>query len=217
MLKLLVSLALTVFLVLFYVDVKNIELPVFQMTSETVIVAKGHSGHSLIVEVSYSHDGFEEWLQTLSSPYPLFLLDADWIERSEPTLKLIKEKQLPIGLLGTTSLDYEEDPDLLSKQLNVFKNAFDQLPLWFTTSDYTVPTALQHELFAQQINMLAPSMHYSFTQANAKLEDGEFIAIPLHRGENVQFESLSTFINEQPFLSIEENIFGYTISTKRYP
>ena len=65
--------------------------------------------------------------------------------------------------------------------------------------------------------MLAPSMHYSFTQANAKLEDGEFIAIPLHRGENVQFESLSTFINEQPFLSIEENIFGYTISTKRYP
>ena len=217
MLKLLVSLVLTVFLVLFYVDVKNIELPVFQMTSEPVVVAKGNYGHSLIVEVSYSHDGFEEWLQTLPSPYPLFLLDSNWIERSEPVIKLIKEKQLPVGLLGTTSVDYEEDPDLLSRQLTAFNNAFDRLPLWFTTSDYTFPASLQHELFTQQINMLAPSKFYSSIQTDSKLEDGDFIAIPLHRSENVQFELLSTFMNEQPFLSIEENIFGYTISTKRYP
>ena len=73
------------------------------------------------------------------------------------------------------------------------------------------------ELFTQQINMLAPSKFYASIQADSKLEDGDFIAIPLHRSENVQFEPLSIFMKEQPFLSIEENIFGYTISTKRYP
>ena len=70
MLKTLVSFALCAFLVLFYMDQKNVILPVFQMTNSPEIISKGHYGHSLIVEVSYSHDGFDEWIQSISTAIP---------------------------------------------------------------------------------------------------------------------------------------------------
>ncbi|MEK4231099.1 hypothetical protein [Solibacillus sp. FSL H8-0538] len=216
MFKVLVSLALSLFLVLFYFDSKNVDLPVFQMTNSPNVISKGHYGHTLILEVSYTHAGFEDWLKTLSPPYPLLLLDADWIARSDSTAKLIKEKQFPTGLYGSVGADYVES-DLLSKQLAIYENAFERLPLWFTTADYVFDDALRETLFAKEINALSPSATFSFSKQNTPLADGELIAIPLHRNQHIQFDLLTQFKNSNPFISIEENLFGYTISTKRFP
>lgn len=212
----LVTLALSLFLVFFYYDSKNVELPVFQMTNSPNVISKGHYGQTLIVEVSYSHEGFEEWLNTLSAPYPLLLLETDWLTRSESTIQLIKEKQIPTGLLGKISADYVET-DLLTKQLAIYESVFERPPLWFTTSDYVFEEDLRKELFSKEINALSPSATFSFTNVNMPLADGDLVSIPLHRDQPVQFDLIMQFKNENSFISIEENLFGYSLSTKRFP
>ena len=214
MLKTLVSLTLCTFLVLFYMDEKNVILPAFHMTNSPEIISQGHYGHSLLVEVSYSHDGFDEWIQSITQPYPLFLVDIDWLQRSETTIKLLLEKQIPVGLLGRDGSEYIET-DLLTEQLRIFEQVVKRKPLWFATADYELDAALQQQLFAQEINVIAPSV--IFSSIDMQLTDGDFVAIPLHRGTPLSFEELTQFQKLNSFLSIEENLFGYRISTKRYP
>ncbi|AWE09044.1 hypothetical protein DCE79_17645 [Lysinibacillus sp. 2017] len=214
MFKTLVSLVLCVFLVLFYFEEKNSIISTFQLTEAPTIITKGHYGYSLIVELSYSHQGLAEWIATLHEPYPLFLIENDWMMRSPEIVKQLIEKNIEVGLLGSPNEQYE-DSTLLEKQLAQFQSAFNQLPLWFATTDYNVTPALQKTLHDHGINTIAPSI--SITAPSLQLSDGEFISIPLHRGQSISFESINEFIQQHPFLSIEENIFGYKISTKRYP
>lgn len=214
MLKTLVSLLLCLFLVFFYFEGKDRSISTFQMTESPAIITKGHYGHSLIVELSYSHQGLSDWITTLREPYPLFLLESDWIMRSPEIVKQLIELNIEVGLLGSPNEQYE-DRALLEKQLAQFQNTFNQLPLWFATTDYNLTPELQKTLHDRGINTIAPSI--SITAPNLQLSDGEFVSIPLHRGQSISFESINEFIQQHPFISIEENIFGYTISTKRYP
>ena len=214
MLKTLVSLLLCLFLVFFYFEGKDRSISTFQMTESPAIITKGHYGHSLIVELSYSHQGLSDWITTLREPYPLFLLESDWIMRSPEIVKQLIELNIEVGLLGSPNEQYE-DRALLEKQLAQFQNTFNQLPLWFATTDYNLTPELQKTLHDRGINTIAPSI--SITAPNLQLSDGEFVSIPLHRGQSISFESINEFIKQHPFISIEENIFGYTISTKRYP
>ncbi len=214
MLKTLVSLLLCLFLVFFYFEGKDRSISTFQMTESPAIITKGHYGHSLIVELSYSHQGLSDWITTLREPYPLFLLESDWIMRSPEIVKQLIELNIEVGLLGSPNEQYE-DRTLLEKQLAQFQSTFNQLPLWFATTDYNLTPELQKTLHDRGINTIAPSI--SITAPNLQLSDGEFVSIPLHRGQSISFESINEFIKQHPFISIEENIFGYTISTKRYP
>ena len=202
------------FLVFFYFERENRFISTFHMTSEPNVIVKGHYGQTLIVELSYSHNGLEQWITQLSKPFPLFLVDAQWIERSEPLVRLLIDKQIPVGLLGKNNESYEGD-DLLTKELNIFEKAFDQQPLWFMTRDYNISTSLQRQLFTSKINMLAPSI--SFPSIERDLENGDIISILLHRETEISFETIQQFQQQHSFLSIEENLFGYSISTKRYP
>ena len=72
MLKTLVSLAFCLIIVFFYFDEKNTIFPVFQLTETPMIITKGQFGASLIVEVSYSHEGFDDWIATLQNHTHLF-------------------------------------------------------------------------------------------------------------------------------------------------
>ncbi|ATP42166.1 hypothetical protein CSE16_20350 [Solibacillus sp. R5-41] len=214
MLKRLVSLVFCVFLVLFYFNEKTFKLPTFQMTDSPTIISKGQYGHSLIIELSYSHKGLAEWIDALSEPSLLFLVDSEWIQRSPELVQLLKDKKLNVGLLGHSSKDYE-DSTLLKKQLTIFQTAFGHLPLWFATADYIVEPALQEQLFAKEINILAPTQ--SLTELDMSLADGDFISAPLHRQQSLAFEVIDQFINKHTLISLEENIFGYKVTTKRYP
>ncbi|HEY4623073.1 hypothetical protein MKX47_19120 [Solibacillus sp. FSL R7-0668] len=215
MFKVLVSMALCLIIVFFYFDEKNSILPVFQLTEAPAVITKGQYGASLIVEVSYTHEGFEEWVASLSKPYPLFLLDTDWVLRSPEQVKLLIERNIPLGLLGSMSSDYEEKDSLLDSQLSIFKRDFQRLPLWFATRDYTVSETMQQSLYKNGINIVAPT--YSFAKPNTTIVDGDFISIPLHRDQTVSFQELQQYIKAYPFIPIEQNLLGYDIATKRFP
>ncbi|MER2109095.1 MAG: hypothetical protein ABS949_19390 [Solibacillus sp.] len=201
---------ITGLIILFFLS-KNAISPVFQLTNSPNILTKGHYGEALVVEISYSHDGLEEWLQQLTKPYPLILADAHWLARSEPLTKLLIEKQIPIGLLGQKNEMYE-DSQLLDQELAVFYDIFQQMPLWFATYDDLVDNALLEQLFHKKINVLSPTNLYPATP-----NKGEFIAIHVHRQTPIDFQEVTNYMKSHTFLSIEESLFGYELSTKRYP
>ena len=214
MLKTLVSLIFCLFLIFFFIDEKDSLLPTFQMTDSPEIITKGHYGYSIIVELSYSHPGLAEWIASLQKPYPLFLVEENWMERNPEIVKQLIEQNIEVGLLGSTNEQYENEV-LLEQQLTRFQKTFQQLPLWFATADYIVNPQLQKLLHSRGINMIAPTI--SITTPNIQLEDGDFISIPIHREQFTSFNVIDEFIKQHTFVSIEENVFGYNISTKRYP
>lgn len=143
------------------------------------------------------------------------MLDTDWVLRSPEQVKLLIERNIPLGLLGSMSSDYEEKDSLLDSQLSIFKRDFQRLPLWFATRDYTVSETMQQSLYKNGINIVAPT--YSFAKPNTTIVDGDFISIPLHRDQTVSFQELQQYIKAYPFIPIEQNLLGYDIATKRFP
>ena len=214
MFKVLVSFILCLFLIFFYFDEKNSNLPVFQLTDTPSIITKGQFGASLIVELSYSHEGIEDWLTDLHEPYPLFLVQSDWLLRSPELVRLLIEKNIRVGLLGSPSDQYK-DNELLKKQLAIFEKTFYKKPLWFSTADYMMDESMQTTLHELEINLIAPT--HSFPIEESQIDEGVFVSIPLHRDEFVSFDEINQFMKKHSFVSVEQNIFGYEISTKRFP
>lgn len=201
---------IALFTFLFFLS-KNALSPTFQLTNSPTILTKGHYGETFIVEISYSHEGLEEWLTQLPKPYPLILADVNWLSRSEELTKLLIEKHIPVGLLGQESEQYK-NPSLLTQELKQFQNIFGQMPLWFATQDDVIDTALVQTLFQKQINVLSPANMYPDVPTK-----GDFIALRLHRHTEIDFQNVTDYMKSHRFLSIEESLFGYTISTKRVP
>lgn len=212
--KVLILLGLVVFLLLFYKNEISSVIPVFHATNEPNVISKGNYGQTLILEVSFSHDGFEQFLENLQPPYPLLVLHSDWIGRSASTIEIIQRKRLPTALLGNNSITYDNNNTFL-KEVTIYEKSFGRKPLWFMTKDYIFSDELKQRIFAERINMIAPT---ALWQKGMELSEGMIITIPLHEESSIDFEQLNTFIQgQQSFVSIEENIFGYTINTKRFP
>lgn len=211
MLKNLMYVAFIALLTFLFFLSKSALSPTFQLTNSPSILTKGYYGETFIVEISYSHEGFEEWLTQLRKPYPLILADVDWLHRSESLIKILLEKQIPVGLLGKKS-EYYTSLSLLDQELKQFQDVFDKMPLWFATQDDVVDPALVQTLFQKQINVLAPANTYPTMP-----DKGDFIALRLHRHTEVDFQDVTNYMKSHRFLSIEESLFGYTISTKRTP
>lgn len=193
-------------------DIAN-TIPTFQVTNEPVVISKGHKGQTLMLEVTFTHPGFEKWLKSLQAPYPLLVVDSAWIERSASIIEIIQEKGIPTALLGQVSADYV-DEQLLTKEIAIYQKYFGKEPLWFMTKDYAFPLDLRHQVFNKRINMLVPT---ALWEKDLLLENGMFLSVPLHAQSNVDFATLTTELKKLSFISIEENIFGYRLKNKRYP
>ena len=193
-------------------------ISVFSITDSPVVVTKGHYGMSLIVEISFSDEPLLEWLATVNEPYPLLLLDANWIERSPKHMEIIQKRKLPTGLLGPA--DSEEEPldaDSLKKEVTIYEKHFGSEPLWFATRNHQYSQSLQKTLFQHQVNMLSPSIIWQGNKTAPSLQKGDFLLISLHENNKVSFNKLNTLLQQNNFMSIEENIFGYTIQSKKSP
>ena len=81
----------------------------------------------------------EQWIQELSKPYPLLLVDMKWAGRFPETVQLIKEKNISVGLLGDKGMTYEQNTPLFIEQLEQFEKIFGVKPLWFRTVDEVFP------------------------------------------------------------------------------
>lgn len=192
-------------------------ISVFNIADAPVVVTKGHYGTSLIVEISFSDDSLLEWLQTVKEPYPLLLLDTDWIKRSPEHIKIIQERKLPTGLLGPEdSTDEPVDIALIEKEINTYEKYLKEKPLWFATRNHLYSQDLQKSLFQQQMNLLSPSLIWQ-GEKTPKLQKGDFVFFPLHQNNKIPFKDLNKLIQQNKFMSIEENIFGYKVQTKKSP
>jgi len=192
-------------------------ISVFNITDAPAVVTKGHYGTSLIVEISFSDESLLDWLKTVKEPYPLLLLDASWIERSPEHIKIIQERKLPTGLLGPEDVvDEPIDIAFVQKDINIYEKHLKETPLWFATRNHQYSQPLQKNLFQQQINILSPSLIWKGEKA-PKIQKGDFVFTSLHQNDQVSFKELNTLLQQNKFMSIEENIFGYKVQTKKSP
>lgn len=211
--RILLLLAFLFLISLFYQKGISTILPTFNATNEPTVISKGHYGQTLMLEVTFSHEGFETWLSNLQAPYPLLMVDSAWIERSPSMIEIIKEKRIPTALLGHYSTDYTNN-QLLKDEIATYKKYFEKDPLWFMTRDYVFPKELQQLIFNHRINMLTPSVLW---HAELALEEGMILSVPAHADSTIDFEQLTLFMQQHRITSIEENLFGYQIKTKRFP
>lgn len=215
--KTLISLLLIGILFVFLKPINSTMISVFNIANAPVVVTKGHYGTSLVVEVSFSDESLMDWLKTVKEPYPLLLLDTDWIKRSPDQIKIIQERKLPTGLLGPE--DSIEEPiniKLVQKDIDIYEQYLKEKPLWFATRNHQYSQDLQKSLFQQQMNLLSPSLIWQ-GEKTPKLQKGDFVFVPLHQDSSITFKELNTFIQQHKFMSIEENIFGYKVQTKKSP
>ncbi|MFF6017070.1 hypothetical protein [Lysinibacillus fusiformis] len=215
--KTLISLLLIGILFVFLKPINSTMISVFNIANAPVVVTKGHYGTSLVVEVSFSDESLMDWLKTVKEPYPLLLLDTDWIKRSPDHIKIIQERKLPTGLLGPE--DSIEEPiniKLVQKDIDIYEQYLKEKPLWFATRNHQYSQDLQKSLFQQQMNLLSPSLIWQ-GEKTPKLQKGDFVFVPLHQDSSITFKELNTLIQQHKFMSIEENIFGYKVQTKKSP
>ncbi|WP_324729400.1 hypothetical protein VO178_02010 [Lysinibacillus fusiformis] len=215
--KTLISLLLIGILFVFLKPINSTMISVFNIANAPVVVTKGHYGTSLVVEVSFSDESLMDWLKTVKEPYPLLLLNTDWIKRSPDHIKIIQERKLPTGLLGPE--DSIEEPiniKLVQKDIDIYEQYLKEKPLWFATRNHQYSQDLQKSLFQQQMNLLSPSLIWQ-GEKTPKLQKGDFVFVPLHQDSSITFKELNTLIQQHKFMSIEENIFGYKVQTKKSP
>lgn len=215
--KTLISLLLIGILFVFLKPINSTMISVFNIANAPVVVTKGHYGTSLVVEISFSDESLMEWLKTVKEPYPLLLLDTEWIKRSPDHIKIIQERKLPSGLLGPK--DSVEEPvniKLVQKDIDIYEQYLKEKPLWFATQNHQYSQDLQKSLFQQQMNLLSPSLIWQ-GEKTPKLQKGDFVFVPLHQDSSFTLKELNTLIRQNKFMSIEENIFGYKVQTKKSP
>ncbi|WP_374964653.1 hypothetical protein [Lysinibacillus sp. RS5] len=215
--KTLVSLLFIVILFVFIKPINSTMISVFNIAEAPAVVTKGYYGTSLIVEISFSDDTLLDWLKTVKAPYLLLLLDAAWIERSPEHIKIIQERKLPTGLLGPEdSVDKPIDLAVVQKDINIYEKHMKETPLWFATRNHQYSQDLQKNLFQQQMNILSPSLIWK-GEKTPKLQKGDFVFISLHQNNQISLKELNTFLQQNKFMSVEENIFGYKVQTKKSP
>lgn len=208
--KILILLGLITLSITAYYFLKDNQIPVFLITEEPNVIAKGHNGQVFLVELHFEHDGLIDFIESNHSQNVLFLLDSSLIERADHIVELLKKLQRPTGLLGKNS-------ETLDQDIAIYEKAFDHKPLWFMPQGYIYEESLRLTLFEQQVNMIAPSLIIRNNVFPTKLEKGTILSLPLYKETNVDFKKLSSWMSQQKFISIEESLFGYSLKTKRYP
>ncbi|WP_237740577.1 hypothetical protein [Paenisporosarcina sp. TG-14] len=205
-----------VFIFFLFIQQKEPWTSVFRVTEQPDILMKGNQGMTLTVNLSFGREDVDEWITKLEKPYPLLFLDADWIERSPLIVKKIRDKKIPVGLLGKEGKLYEKSPELIADEIKRFQTAFDVAPLWYRTQDHFFPESLKKQVWDSQMNMVSASVIWK-TGVAPSIQKGDIVSVALHQETRVVLKELKDFQKAHPFVSIEETLFGYTTQTKTSP
>ncbi|PID15954.1 hypothetical protein CSV63_04715 [Sporosarcina sp. P34] len=189
---------------------------VFRLTEQPAVIVKGTQGSALTINISFGEKEVEELLENLSQPYPLLFIDSDWASRFPHITEQIKQRSLPVALLGTEGQQYESNPKLLSEQLQMFEELFSTRPLWFRTTDEVFPLVLLQELSEAEINALGSTIQWS-GGALPKASKGDIIAVPYARNEHVATTDIKRLLASRTFQSVEDLLFRTTVKTKKIP
>lgn len=190
---------------------------VFRLTDEpTEVIVRGMSGSALTINISFGEDEVEQLVRELQAPYPLLLLDMDWVERFPEIVELIKKKNIPVGLLGSAGMDYEQNTSLLIEQLDKYDEHFSTKPLWFRTADEEFPLSLRNALWDIEVNAIGSTVKW-FEGDPPPVIEGEIISIPHHREERISLASLKKLNETREYKSLEGVLFNMSIKTNRIP
>lgn len=187
------------------------------MTEKPNVISNGTYGKTITIDVTFGEEGMESFLNSLETPYPHFFLSNEWIERSSSLIQIMKDKNIPIGLLGQEGAAYMENPSLFQKEIKRFEQSIRETPLWFRTKDYEFPAELQEVAWKHEVNLLSSSKQWMQSNPTPKLEQGDVLSVPLHMEEQIELKQLIQLLKSDSFLSIEENIFGLQTKTKKFP
>ncbi|WP_391118403.1 hypothetical protein [Psychrobacillus sp. L3] len=215
----LVIVTMLVFVSLFFIIPNKYSsmLPVFQLVEKPTVVSKGSHGKTITIDLTFGKEEMEVFLKGLEAPYPHFFISNDWIDRSPALIQIMKEKSIPISLLGQEGAKYIEDPSLFKKEIDQFEQTIGEVPLWFRTKDYEFPVELQKTAWKYEVNLLSSSKYWIEGSQKIKLENGDILSIPLHQEERMDIKQLIQLLKSDSFLSIEQNIFGLTTKSKTIP
>lgn len=202
-------------LLLFAPNTYSTLLPVFQVTEKPSVISKGTYGNTVTIDLTFGREDIETLVEDLKAPYPHFFISIEWIERSEPIIKMMQDKKIPISLLGKEGLLYTEDRSLFKKEIDRFEAAIGVKPDWFRTSDYEFPVELQKDAWKEEVNLLGSTLVLG--NHVPKLTKGDILTVPLHQEERIDTIQLAKYLRSQPFVSIEQNIFNMKMKTKSYP
>lgn len=215
-LAVLVGLVIVLGLVLFNVPKQMPSLlPVFQLTEKPAVISKGSYGNTITIDLTFGRDDVEKFVTELQAPYPHFFISIEWIERSEEIIEVMKDKNIPISLLGKNGSTYIENPTLFKKEVKQFEQVIGEKPLWFRTIDYEFPIELQKDAWGQEVNLLSSSKYWS--NKVPSFEKGDILSIPLHQNERIDIQQLTKMVQSTEMITIEQNIFGLKVKTKTFP
>lgn len=215
-LAVLVGLVIVLGLVLFNVPKQMPSLlPVFQLTEKPAVISKGSYGNTITIDLTFGRDDVEKFVTELQAPYPHFFISIEWIERSEEIIEVMKDKNIPISLLGKNGSTYIENPTLFKKEVKQFEQVVGEKPLWFRTIDYEFPIELQKDAWGQEVNLLSSSKYWS--NKVPSFEKGDILSIPLHQNERIDIQQLTKIVQSTEMITIEQNIFGLKVKTKTFP
>lgn len=215
-LAVLVGLVIVLGLVLFNVPKQMPSLlPVFQLTEKPAVISKGSYGNTITIDLTFGRDDVEKFVTELQAPYPHFFISIEWIERSEEIIEVMKDKNIPISLLGKNGSTYIENPTLFKKEVKQFEQLIGEKPLWFRTIDYEFPIELQKDAWGQEVNLLSSSKYWS--NKVPSFEKGDILSIPLHQNERIDIQQLTKIVQSTEMITIEQNIFGLKVKTKTFP
>lgn len=189
---------------------------VFRVTEDPAVILRGTSNSALTVNISFGDSEVVEWLHKLKSPYPLLFVDMEWASRFPETVELIKEKNIPVALLGHDGNSYEKNISLFIGQIERFEMLFGSKPLWFRTLDERFPYSLQTVLWDTEVNALGSSITWLGGEPPT-FSEGEIISVPHHRTQRVNFAEMERLNDGRTFASVEDVLFGTTTKFKKIP
>lgn len=189
---------------------------VFRVTEEPVVITRGTNGSVLTVNISFGDMEVEQWIEELAKPYPLLFVDMDWAERFPETVKMIKDKNIPVGLLGNEGKDYEQNTPLFVNQIERFEQLFDKMPLWFRTKDEVFPLALHSMLWEAEVNALGSSVVWHGGNPPPVVK-GEIFSIPHHRENRIELAKLKNLYDSRTFITVEDMLFQTKVKMKKIP
>jgi hypothetical protein len=189
---------------------------VFRVTEEPAVIVRGTSGSALTVNISFGDAEVEQWIQELSKPYPLLFVDTEWAERFPETVRLISEKNIPVGLLGHEGKDYEQNIPLFIDQVQRFEILFGKKPLWFRTMDEIFPHSLHMALWEAEVNALGSSVVWKGGNPPPVLE-GEILSVPHHRSNRIKLAELKRLADTRTFITMEDMLFQTKAKVKKIP
>lgn len=191
-------------------------IPVFRLTENPTVITRGVQGSLMTVNISFGDEKLKKWLETLEKPYPLFFIDLSWAERFPETIEMMRKKNMSIGLLGADGNDYQKNKELLKEQMLQYEKTFGTQPLWFRTKDEHFPELLRNQLWTYEVNALASTTKWAKGEQRPH-QKGEIIAATSSAEEELDTESLTSFLKSRDFFTVEEVLFGQLGKSKKIP